>query len=117
MLLAIEDVHWADGPTLLLLRHLARSAGNARMLVVATFRDTKARDPRASCPRRSSTCAAWRASSECGLSGLSDEEVAEFVRRAGGDDLDPATEELARDISELTDGNAFLMIELWRTLE
>ena len=40
MLLPIEDVHWADGPTLLLLRHLARSAGNARMLLLATFRDT-----------------------------------------------------------------------------
>src|SRR5215211_1938759 len=45
MLLAIEDLHWADGPTLLLLRHLARSAGDARMLLLATFRDTTADMP------------------------------------------------------------------------
>ena len=30
ILLVIEDGHWADAPTLLLLRHLARAAGSAR---------------------------------------------------------------------------------------
>ena len=45
VLLVVEDVHWADGPTLLLLRHLARSAADARMLLLATFRDTQADMP------------------------------------------------------------------------
>ena len=40
--LVLEDGHWADTPTLLLLRHLARAAGNARVLLLATFRDTDA---------------------------------------------------------------------------
>src|SRR6058998_3517546 len=40
-LLVLEDAHWADAPTLLLLRHLAR-VGNARALLIATFRDTEA---------------------------------------------------------------------------
>ncbi len=43
-LLVLEDVHWADAPTLLLLRHLAR-AGVARILLLATFRDTEAEMP------------------------------------------------------------------------
>ncbi len=44
-LLVLEDAHWADGPTLLLLRHLARAAADARLLLVATFRDTEADVP------------------------------------------------------------------------
>jgi DNA-binding CsgD family transcriptional regulator/tetratricopeptide (TPR) repeat protein len=115
MLLAIEDLHWADGPTLLLLRHLARATGNARILIVATFRDTKADIP----DELSEALVDLRrveGVQRVGLSGLTDEEIAEFVRRAGGDDPGPGTEELARGISELTDGNAFLMVEMWRTL-
>ena len=41
----IEDGHWADTPTLLLLRHLARGVSDARALVVTTFRDTEAEVP------------------------------------------------------------------------
>jgi DNA-binding CsgD family transcriptional regulator/tetratricopeptide (TPR) repeat protein len=115
MLLAIEDLHWADGPTLLLLRHLARATGNARILIVATFRDTKSDIP----DELSETLVDLRrveGVQRIGLSGLSGEEIAEFVSRAGGDDPGPGAEGLARGISELTDGNAFLMVELWRTL-
>ena len=46
MLLVLEDGHWADAPTLLLLRHLARSAGSGRLLLLVTFRDTEADVPR-----------------------------------------------------------------------
>ena len=76
--------------------------------------------PRPTCRRRSRrrspTCAATTPSA-CGLAGLSGDEVAEFVRRAGGEDLDPRLRELAHAIRELTDGNAFLVCELWRALE
>src|SRR5260370_15829047 len=46
-LLVLEDGHWADASTLLLLRHLTRSAAHARVLVLATFRDTEADGPEA----------------------------------------------------------------------
>jgi predicted ATPase len=62
MLLTIEDVHWADGSTMLLLRHLVRSAGSARLLLLATFRDTEGTF-RARYPTPSSTFAVRRASS------------------------------------------------------
>lgn len=42
LLVIVEDAHWADGPTLLLLRHLGRAAADVRMLLLATFRDTEA---------------------------------------------------------------------------
>ncbi|HYI19777.1 MAG TPA: LuxR C-terminal-related transcriptional regulator, partial [Solirubrobacteraceae bacterium] len=47
------------------------------------------------------------------LVGLSDAEVAEFVRRAAGDDGPPA---LTQALHALTQGNAFLLCELWRAL-
>lgn len=47
LVVVIEDGHWADTPTLLLLRHLARGASDARALVVTTFRDTEAEVPEA----------------------------------------------------------------------
>ena len=111
----LEDGHWADAPTLLLLRHLARAAGSARMLLLATFRDTEADIPEA----LSETLADLRRSEDVvrlRLAGLSDDEVAEFVRRAAGGDAGAGAAELARAISDLTDGNAFLVCELWRAL-
>ena len=40
-LLVLEDGHWADAGTLLLLRHLARTVWGGRVLLVMTFRDTE----------------------------------------------------------------------------
>lgn len=40
LLLVVEDVHWADGGTLSILRHLARQLRTSRLLLVMTFRDT-----------------------------------------------------------------------------
>jgi DNA-binding CsgD family transcriptional regulator/tetratricopeptide (TPR) repeat protein len=110
VLLVLEDGHWADAPTLLLLRHLARAAGGARLLLLATFRDTEADVPDLLAEtladlRRSDAVVRLR------LAGLSDAEVGEFVGRAGA-----GPPELPRAISELTGGNPFLVCELWRAL-
>ena len=83
VLLVLEDGHWADHPTLLLLRHLGRAAADARLLVVATFRDTEADLPQELGDalvdlRRNEQVARLR------LAGLSADDVEEFVRQAGG---------------------------------
>ena len=115
LLLVLEDGHWADAPTLLLLRHLARSAGDARVLVLATFRDTEADIPGV----LTETLADLRRSEDIvrlRLEGLSRDDVDEFVRRAAGGSLGPELHELAVSIYALTEGNAFLVCELWRAL-
>jgi tetratricopeptide (TPR) repeat protein len=115
LLLVLEDGHWADTPTLLLLRHLARAEADACMLVLATFRDTEAEVP----AELADTLADLRRSDEVvrlRLDGLSEDDVAEFVRRATGDDDASVAGELPQSIRDLTDGNAFLLCELWRTL-
>ena len=110
----LEDGHWADAPTLLLLRHLTRAAGHARVLLLATFRDTEADVPEA----LSETLADLRRSDDVvrlRLAGLSGGEVAEFVRSAAGGELGPELRELAEAVHDLTKGNPFLVCELWRT--
>ena len=111
VLLVLEDAHWADAPTLGLLRHLTRAGGRARLLLVATFRDTETDMPDA----LSELLADLRRSEEVlrlRLGGLSGDDVAEFVRRVAGGD-EPA---LASAIADLTNGNPFLVCELWRSL-
>ncbi len=115
VVLVIEDAHWADVPTLLLLRHLARAARGARLLLLATFRDTEAEVPEA----LAETLADLRRSDDVvriRLRALSAEEVRDFVQRAV--DARPGTDlgELPDAITELTGGNPFLVCELWRAL-
>src|SRR4051794_22154105 len=112
VLLVVEDGHWADTPTLLLMRFLTRAAGRARLLLLATFRDAEVDLP----PTLVEALADLRRSDDVvrlRLTGLDGEEIAEFVRHAAGAEPPP---ELARTIGELTGGNAFLVCELWRTL-
>jgi class 3 adenylate cyclase/DNA-binding SARP family transcriptional activator len=40
IVLVLEDLHWADPPTLLLLKHVARVSERARLLVLGTYRST-----------------------------------------------------------------------------
>ena len=88
MPLTIEDGHWADRPTLLLLRHLARSAWTARLLLLVTFRGTEADVS----GELSETLADLGRSEDVvrmRLSGLSEAEIADLVARAAESDPGP----------------------------
>ncbi len=115
VLVVLEDGHWADAPTLLMLRHLARSAGSGRLLLLATFRDTEADLP----AELAETLADLRRAEDVvrmRLSGLTGAEVSDLVSRAAGSDPGAELGELADTIHDLTGGNAFLVCELWRAL-
>ena len=115
LVVVIEDCHWADTQSLLLVRHLARGTAGARALVVTTFRDTEAEVPE---PLSAALVDLRRAEGvvRLRLGGLSAEEIGEFVVRAAGDDPDPDLPQVAQLLSELTGGNPFLVTEVWRTL-
>ena len=115
VLLILEDGHWADAPTLLLLRYLARAAGSARLLMLVTFRDAEADVPATLAEaladlRRSDTVVRMR------VAGFSGDEVTEFIRNAAGGEVGAGPPWLAKAIGDLTGGNAFLVCELWRAL-
>jgi DNA-binding CsgD family transcriptional regulator len=110
VLVVLEDVHWADPGSLHLLRHLARSGAQARLLLLVTYRDADLQDELAEAlvdVRR------WEGVVGLRLTGLDDAEVAEFVEGAAGA---PASAELVAALRALTGGNAFLLTELWREL-
>jgi DNA-binding SARP family transcriptional activator len=41
VVLVLDDLHWADTPTLLMLRQLVRAADESPIMIVASFRDTE----------------------------------------------------------------------------
>jgi DNA-binding CsgD family transcriptional regulator/tetratricopeptide (TPR) repeat protein len=112
VVLLLEDVHWADPATLVLLRHLVRAGAETRMLVVVTYRD-----PEANVPVELVDALADLHRAEgvvrIRLGGLSDEEVARFVCGAAGVE---AADDVTAALTGLTEGNPFLVTELWREL-
>jgi tetratricopeptide (TPR) repeat protein/energy-coupling factor transporter ATP-binding protein EcfA2 len=45
IVLVLEDLHWADTPSLLLLQFVAREMGTGRLLVIGTYRDVELQPP------------------------------------------------------------------------
>jgi hypothetical protein len=108
LVLVLDDLHWADRPTLLLLEHLARRLEGSRLLVVSTYRDVELdrRHP------LSETLATLRRSpgfERVLLRGLGAEDVYNlFVAMARGADIGPA-HELAAAVHRETEGNPFFI--------
>jgi DNA-binding SARP family transcriptional activator len=112
LLLVADDLHWADAETLLLLRHLARTAPESRLLLVALFRD-RATEDRPDLADTLAELARLDGVERLALRNLSDEDVAAFVRASTDADASP---ELKSAIGELTSGTPLLVCELWREL-
>jgi DNA-binding CsgD family transcriptional regulator/tetratricopeptide (TPR) repeat protein len=112
LLLVLEDLHWADASTLQLVRHLVRSGTEARLLLVATYRDAEADVP---AELADALVDVYRTEGviRLRLGGLSTDEIAEFVRLTTSVEPTPG---LTTAVAELTGGNAFLVTELWRDL-
>jgi hypothetical protein len=111
-LLVLDDLHWADRPTLQLLTFLARDLPHMRVLLVGTYRD---HELTRSHPLTETLIELDR---EAGLvriplAGLSRDEVAEYVRSAAGRNPTPG---LVQRIFDRTDGNPFFMGQLVRLL-
>ena len=115
LLLVVEDVHWADPATLQLLRHLVRAGADARLLLVLTSREDDG-DVSRELGEMLAELARAEGAVRLRLAGLSRDEVADLVRASGGgDDVGPATA-VVDWIASLTEGNPFLVGELWRAL-
>jgi DNA-binding SARP family transcriptional activator len=107
VLLVLDDVHWADADSLSLLRHLARSAPRARLLVVLCARAGELE------PAVTATLAELRREGplvRVELAGLDEDAVAALVAlRTGATDRDSARRYRAR-----SGGNPFFLGELLR---
>ncbi len=87
VILVLDDVHWADKPSLLLLRHVLRSGSPMRLLVLGTYRDT---DLDRTHPLSEVLADLRRESgvTRLDLAGLDSSEVAALMEATAGHDLD-----------------------------
>jgi tetratricopeptide (TPR) repeat protein/predicted Ser/Thr protein kinase len=112
LLMVLEDLHWADRPTLLLLRHLLRSSHQASLAIVATYRETEL--------GRTHPLAEMLAElrreegvTRIGLHGLKEEDVSQFIGEWIGHESPAALTHL---VAGKTEGNPFFVSEVLRHL-
>ena len=112
ILLVLDDLHWADRPSLLLLEFLAQRLEGNRILIVGTYRDSEA--PPGS-PLGESLGGLARVASfqRQQISGLLPEYVGKFVQGETG--VTPP-KPLLNAIHAHTDGNPFFLGEVVRYL-
>jgi tetratricopeptide (TPR) repeat protein len=112
LVLVLDDLHWADPGSLLLLQFVARELTGSRLLVVGTYRDVEVsrRDP------LSDTLAELvrqPATARLSLSGLDKAEVARCIFTIAG--AEPAAD-LVAALHQQTEGNPFFVGEVVRLL-
>jgi DNA-binding winged helix-turn-helix (wHTH) protein/tetratricopeptide (TPR) repeat protein len=112
-LLVIDDLHWADRASLLLIEFLANELHSSRLLVLGNYRvdEVHAEHPLIGTLGKVIRCA------DCDrvfLQGLARDEVERFIALSGGVEPPPP---LVDAVLEKTEGNPFLIIEIVRLLE
>ena len=108
VLLVIDDLHAADQPTLLLLRHVLQGTDDAKLGVVGMFIDTEVPSDH----RLRAMVADFRAAQPVAtvhLQGLPSAAVEELVQ-----DWPNAPDDLVPQLCRLTDGNPLFLDELLR---
>jgi predicted ATPase len=108
LLIILDDLHWADESSLLLLEFLAREISSNRTMVVGTYRD---REVTGSHPLRQTLGSLVRENNfhEVTLTGLSREEVGEFVAARAGVTV---SEAVVDSLHERTEGNPLFVGEV-----
>ena len=112
LVLVLDDLHWADEPSLLLLRFLARGFGDSPLLIVGTYRDVELgrHHPLA---RTLSELAGAERTTRVQLRGLDSAAVERYIEMSTGTEPAPG---LADAVLEQTEGNPFFVSEVVRLL-
>lgn len=115
LLLVLDDLHWAQRPTMALLDHLAREAVNVPLLIIGTFRTT-APDRSDELAHRIAEMHRQEGVRRLDLGGLDTDAIAEYIARQAG--LSPSSVRApAALLRDRTGGNPFFLRELWTDLE
>ncbi len=112
LVVVLDDLHWADRPTLQLIRHLVRAPAPHRVLFVGTYRETELPEEHplrelAGDLRREGTL------QRAELGGLDAREVSELVAALGGV---MASSGFLEALTGETEGNPFFIEEVVRHL-
>ncbi len=112
LVLLLDDLHWADKASLLMLQFLARDFKDARLLVLGTYRDVELgrQHPLA---QTLAELAREQVGTRVLLRGLDDTEVARYIEMTSG--MVPP-EALVTAVYRETEGNPFFLSEVVRLL-
>jgi tetratricopeptide (TPR) repeat protein len=112
LVMILEDLHWADEPTLQLLQHLAQTTGTMPLLIVGTYRDVEL-DVRRPFARTLETLLRERQASRIALHRLPASGVESMLRALSAQ---PPPPPLVRVIFQETEGNPFFVEEVFQHL-
>jgi class 3 adenylate cyclase len=108
LVLFLDDLHWADKPSLLFMRFLARELAGARILVLGTYRDV-ALSRRHPLSEVLAELARESLMERIPLRGLTESDVARFIAMTASVE---APERLVRAVHQETEGNPFFVSEI-----
>jgi eukaryotic-like serine/threonine-protein kinase len=112
LVIVLDDLHWADEPSLLLLRFAARELASSGLLILGTYRDVELgrHHPLA---RVLGEISGIEGSGRIPLRGLGVGAVERYIEMTSGAPVPPG---LAEAVQEQTDGNPFFVGEVVRLL-
>ena len=111
LILFIDDLHWADQATLILLQYLARHVAGERILLVGTYRTEDLNEPLANTMRSLNQDGRL---SRITLRRLTLEDVTILIREMAG--MESGGEKFSRRVYQDTEGNPFFIFEVIRSL-
>jgi DNA-binding SARP family transcriptional activator len=112
-LLLLDDLHWADRSTLLLLRHIATSLVECPILILAAYRTSDVSNELATVLADLQEVGGPRIT----LEGFSVQDVIALMALiAGGREITNAERELAAGLVGDTNGNPFFVVQILRNL-
>jgi len=115
IMLVLDDLHWADKPSLMLLQHLARRLAGGRLFVVGTYRDVDL-DRRHPLADALGAMRREHLYERTLLRGLNEEEVRALLAAGARHDIGKRGAALAEILHRETEGNPFFIEEVVRHL-
>ena len=113
MVFVLEDLHWADEPTVLLMQHLAQHLAGWPLLIVGTYRDVEL-DVSRPFAKVLESLVRERLATRISLRRLPETAVEALLEALGGPDPPAA---LARVVYHETEGNPFFVEEVFQHLK
>jgi DNA-binding CsgD family transcriptional regulator len=112
VLIVLDDIHWADASSLLLLEFLAAEVQDSRVLLVCAYREEE-QQPGTPLARVCAGLVRLRRTEQLALRGLDEQEMACFIAATTGEA--PAAR-LATTVHNRSEGNPFFAAEIVRLL-
>jgi class 3 adenylate cyclase/tetratricopeptide (TPR) repeat protein len=112
IMLTLDDLHWGDDATLLLLEHLALNLQDVPVVIIGTYRDVELAVGRP-LARTMELLVRQRAAQRLSLKRLTEQDVKNMLHRLSGS---PPPDLLVAAIYSETEGNAFFVEEVFRHL-